>query len=84
MFAGSLRFIVCVVAASLSIDGGWGGGGGGTERGRDRAEIRLSSLSFLTWRGRPLGPSFSGKWTEHTHTLPDAHNVVETVSVANQ
>lgn len=27
------------------------------ERGRDRAEIRLSPLSFLTWRGRPLGPS---------------------------
>lgn len=60
------------------------------ERGRDRAEIRLSSLSFLTWRGRPSGRPFSSKWTAraHTHThaltLADAHGVVGTASVANQ
>lgn len=51
--------------------------GCGMERGRDRAEIQLSPLSFLTWRGRPLGPSstpfvpprplFSSKWPGYTH-----------------
>ncbi|CAB1428863.1 unnamed protein product, partial [Pleuronectes platessa] len=58
------------VAADLSIDGRAGRRAGGREEGRegrgperqtDKTEIRLSSLSFLTWRGRPLGAPFSGK-----------------------
>lgn len=75
------------VAADLSMDGRrreWGTWEGERERERDTTEIRLSSLSFLTWRGRPLGPPFSRKWTERTHRLTNAYSVAGTMLVANQ
>lgn len=91
MRAGSLEFKV-PGASDLSMDerGREGVEGCGMERGRDRAEIQLSPLSFLTWRGRPLGPTppqipFSSKWAgyTHTHTLTEARGVAGPVSAAD-
>lgn len=88
MRAGSLEFKV-PGASDLSIDeqGREGVEGCGMERGRDRAEIQLSPLSFLTWRGGPLGhpppqsPSVANG--QGTHTLTEARGVAGPVSAAD-
>lgn len=67
------------VAADLSIDRRGEGARDAGWRKRDRGEIWLSSLSFLTWRGRLLGHPFSSKWREHTHTQRYTQHIRDSV-----